>query len=163
MTGKIEGNDSLLNQYTGEVLYTGHKILFQRIKCISVDSEREISFYYINDQLISSLDGIEKLYFISNTFYDSFGNLIEEAKKNPLSTMSIDVDKASYSNVRRFITQGNLPPADAVRVEEMINYFNYSYPQPKNADPFSITTEYTECAWNKNHNLINSKTFKKSF
>ncbi len=68
--------------------------------------------------------------------------------------MSIDVDKASYSNVRRFITQGNLPPADAIRVEEMINYFNYSYPQPKNADPFSITTEYTECAWNKNHNLI---------
>jgi Ca-activated chloride channel family protein len=81
-------------------------------------------------------------------------NEFKEATKNPLSTLSIDVDKASYSNVRRFITQGNLPPADAVRVEEMINYFNYNYPQPKNEDPFSITTEYTECAWNKNHNLI---------
>lgn len=81
-------------------------------------------------------------------------NEFKEAQKNPLSTLSIDVDKASYSNVRRFITQGNLPPADAVRVEEMINYFNYNYPQPKNEDPFSITTEYTECAWNKNHNLI---------
>ncbi|MDX2172993.1 MAG: von Willebrand factor type A domain-containing protein [Bacteroidota bacterium] len=81
-------------------------------------------------------------------------NEFKEATKNPLSTLSIDVDKASYSNVRRFITQGNLPPADAVRVEEMINYFNYNYPQPKNEDPFSITTEYTECAWNKKHNLI---------
>jgi len=81
-------------------------------------------------------------------------NEFKEATKNPLSTMSIDVDKAAYSNVRRFITQGNLPPADAVRVEEMINYFNYNYSQPKNEDPFSITTEYTECAWNKNHNLI---------
>jgi Ca-activated chloride channel family protein len=81
-------------------------------------------------------------------------NGFKEVSKDPLSTMSIDVDKASYSNVRRFITQGSLPPADAVRVEEMINYFSYSYPQPKNNDPFSITTEYTECAWNKKHTLI---------
>ncbi len=81
-------------------------------------------------------------------------NGFKETKKDPLSTMSIDVDRASYSNVRRFITQGSLPPADAVRVEEMINYFSYNYPQPKGNTPFSITTEYTECAWNKKHNLI---------
>ncbi|MEO6303598.1 MAG: von Willebrand factor type A domain-containing protein [Bacteroidia bacterium] len=81
-------------------------------------------------------------------------NGFKEALKDPLSTMSIDVDRASYSNVRRFITQGSLPPADAVRVEEMINYFAYNYPQPKGNDPFSITTEYTECSWNKKHNLI---------
>lgn len=81
-------------------------------------------------------------------------NGFKDAQKDPLSTMSIDVDRASYSNVRRFITQGSLPPADAVRVEEMINYFNYNYPQPKDNTPFSITTEYTECAWNKKHNLI---------
>ncbi|MGZ4156583.1 MAG: YfbK domain-containing protein, partial [Bacteroidia bacterium] len=81
-------------------------------------------------------------------------NEFKEAKRNPLSTFSIDVDRASYSNVRRFITQGSLPPADAVRVEEMINYFSYNYPQPEGDAPFSITTEYTECPWNKKHNLI---------
>jgi Ca-activated chloride channel homolog len=81
-------------------------------------------------------------------------NDFKESKNNPLSTFSIDVDKASYSNVRRFINQNQLPPADAVRVEEMINYFSYNYPQPKGKDPFSITTEYTECPWNKAHNLI---------
>lgn len=87
--------------------------------------------------------------------YDKINdNEFKEAQKNPLSTMSIDVDRASYSNVRRFITQGQMPPADAVRVEEMINYFNYDYPQPKSDVPFSITTEYTECAWNKKHNIV---------
>jgi Ca-activated chloride channel homolog len=81
-------------------------------------------------------------------------NDFKEATKNPLSTMSIDVDRAAYSNVRRFITQGSLPPADAVRIEEMVNYFHYEYPQPKSNEPFSISTEYTECAWNKKHQLI---------
>jgi Ca-activated chloride channel family protein len=81
-------------------------------------------------------------------------NEFKDAKKNPLSTMSIDVDRASYSNVRRYIKEGSLPPADAVRVEEMINYFSYTYPQPKNDAPFSITTEYSECSWNKKHNIL---------
>jgi Ca-activated chloride channel homolog len=81
-------------------------------------------------------------------------NDFKDVGKEPLSTMSIDVDKASYSNTRRFISQGSLPPADAVRVEEFINYFQYEYPQPKNNEPFSINTEYTECAWNKKHQLI---------
>ncbi|MES2590929.1 MAG: von Willebrand factor type A domain-containing protein [Bacteroidota bacterium] len=81
-------------------------------------------------------------------------NDFKETNKNALSTFSIDVDRASYSNVRRFINQGSLPPADAVRVEEMINYFSYDYPQPKGEDPFSITTEYTACPWNKKHQLI---------
>lgn len=81
-------------------------------------------------------------------------NEFKEVNKNPLSTMSIDVDRASYSNMRRFITQGSLPPADAVRVEEMINYFSYQYKQPEGNVPFSITTEYSECAWNKKHNLV---------
>jgi Ca-activated chloride channel family protein len=59
---------------------------------------------------------------------------------NPLSTFSIDVDAASYANVRRFINEGELPPAGAVRIEELINYFNYNYPQPQNDEPFSINT-----------------------
>lgn len=77
-----------------------------------------------------------------------------EANKNPLSTFSIDVDNASYSNVRRFINQGQLPPADAVRIEEMINYFTYDYPQPTAEHPFSVTTELATCPWNKENLLL---------
>lgn len=73
---------------------------------------------------------------------------------NPLSTFSIDVDAASYSNMRRFISNGNLPLVDAVRIEEMINYFSYDYPQPKGEDPFSINTELAECPWNSDNLLL---------
>jgi Ca-activated chloride channel homolog len=73
---------------------------------------------------------------------------------NPLSTFSIDVDAASYSNVRRYLNQGQLPPAGAVRIEEMVNYFHYEYPQPVTDQPFSINTEITEAPWNKEHRLV---------
>jgi len=72
---------------------------------------------------------------------------------SPLSTFSIDVDTASYANVRRFITDGDLPPAGAVRIEELINYFRFDYPQPSAHEPFSITTELTACPWNPRHRL----------
>ena len=75
-------------------------------------------------------------------------------KQNPLSTFSIDVDAASYSNVRRILNAGNMPPAGAVRIEEMINYFKYDYPQPTNKLPFTINTEQSICPWNTNHQLI---------
>jgi Ca-activated chloride channel family protein len=74
--------------------------------------------------------------------------------QQPLSTFSIDVDKASYSNVRRFINNGQLPPIDAVRTEELINYFNYDYPEPKDEHPFSVTAELSTCPWNANHQLL---------
>lgn len=74
--------------------------------------------------------------------------------KTPLSTFSIDIDVASYSNVRRFINNGGLPPKDAVRVEEMINYFDYEYPQPKGKDPVNIVTEISSAPWNTNHKLV---------
>jgi Ca-activated chloride channel homolog len=77
-----------------------------------------------------------------------------KAKDNPLSTFSIDVDAASYSNMRRFITSGQLPPAGAVRIEEMINYFTYQYPQPTNEDPFSVNMEVSSCPWNSKHQLV---------
>lgn len=73
---------------------------------------------------------------------------------NPLSTFGIDVDAASYSNVRRFINQGQLPPPDAVRVEEMINYFDYDYPEPQKDEPFSISTELSTAPWNTQHRLL---------
>lgn len=75
--------------------------------------------------------------------------------QNPLSTFSIDVDTASYSNVRRYIQQqGQLPPADAVRIEELINYFRFDYPQPSGEHPFSISTELSECPWKPEHQLL---------
>ncbi len=73
---------------------------------------------------------------------------------NPLSTFSIDVDAASYSNVRRYLNAGQLPPAGAVRIEEMINYFHYEYPAPTNNEPFSVNTEISDCPWNKDNKLV---------
>lgn len=76
------------------------------------------------------------------------------ASEKPLSTFSIDVDRASYSNVRRFLRDGQLPPADAVRIEEMINYFPYSYPQPADDRPFAVHAELASCPWNESNRLL---------
>jgi Ca-activated chloride channel family protein len=81
-------------------------------------------------------------------------NEFRKALDKPLSTFSIDVDAASYSNMRRFINNGQLPPKDAVRIEEMINYFGYNYVQPTGDDPFSINTEVTTSPWNDKHLLV---------
>jgi Ca-activated chloride channel family protein len=83
-----------------------------------------------------------------------YENEFLEALSNPLSTFSIDVDAASYSNTRRFLNDGYLPPPDAVRIEEFINYFSYEYPQPDDGMPFSITTEVSECPWESKHRLL---------
>jgi Ca-activated chloride channel family protein len=72
----------------------------------------------------------------------------------PLSTFAADVDTASYTNVRRFLTAGELPPVDAVRVEEFVNYFHYQYPNPTGADPVSITTEVGDAPWAPGHKLV---------
>jgi Ca-activated chloride channel homolog len=83
---------------------------------------------------------------VENEFLNAFSN--------PLSTFSIDVDAASYSNARRFIQNGQLPPKDAVRVEEFINYFDYDYPQPEDEHPFSVFTELGACPWNEENYLL---------
>jgi Ca-activated chloride channel homolog len=75
------------------------------------------------------------------------------ATQDPLSTFSIDVDTASYANVRRFLNGGSLPPRDAVRIEELINYFRFEYPSPVSGMPFSVTTELAPCPWNPKHRL----------
>lgn len=91
----------------------------------------------------------------NNEEYDSFvENAFESPKTAPLSTFSIDVDNASYTNVRRFINSGQTVPKDAVRVEEMVNFFKYQYPQPTGPHPFSINTEYSECPWNTLNKLV---------
>lgn len=93
----------------------------------------------------------------ANVNTEGYEHIIEnpylKASDNPLSTFSIDVDAASYSNVRRIINDGQLPPTGAVRIEEMVNYFSYQYPQPQGNDPFSVNTEIAACPWNTKHQL----------
>ena len=81
-------------------------------------------------------------------------NGFRDVRNAPLSTFSIDVDNASWSNVRRFLNSGQLPPIDAVRIEEMINYFTYDYPEPSGTHPFSVTTAVAACPWNDRNILM---------
>ncbi|MCP5538277.1 MAG: VWA domain-containing protein [Akkermansiaceae bacterium] len=87
-----------------------------------------------------------------------YGTLNDNAFKSPwqepLSTFSVDVDTASYTNVRRMIQSGQAVPRDAVRIEEMINYFSYDYPQPEGKHPFSVNVETASCPWNPGHRLV---------
>jgi Ca-activated chloride channel family protein len=83
-----------------------------------------------------------------------YDNPFLTARANPLSTFSIDVDTASYANVRRFLREEHLPPPDAVRLEELVNYFRYAYPAPEGTEPLAVTTEVGPCAWNRDHRLV---------
>lgn len=108
---------------------------------------------------VSFAGGIAYDYDVSENFntesYDVINeNIFKDVINNPLSTFSADVDRAAYSNVRRFLTQNQKPVKDAVRIEELINYFDYDYPQPKNGHPFSITIEADKCPWNTKHQLF---------
>ena len=89
---------------------------------------------------------------------ESYAEIVEnefiQPKDEAISTFSIDVDRAAYSNIRRFIQYNQMPPKDAVRIEELVNYFHYDYEEPKGKDPFAIDTELGECPWNKNHQLL---------
>lgn len=82
-----------------------------------------------------------------------FENPFLDVVQNPLSTFSIDVDTASYANMRRFLTQNTLPPPDAVRIEELVNYFSYDYSPPDGDDPFSAHVEVAGCPWTPAHRL----------
>ncbi|MFA6958922.1 MAG: VWA domain-containing protein [Thermoanaerobaculia bacterium] len=89
---------------------------------------------------------------------EEYGRIVEnrfvDPTREPLSTFGVDVDRASYAMVRRFLESGQLPPHDAVRIEELVNYFDYDYPAPRGGEPFSITTEMASCPWNERHRLL---------
>jgi Ca-activated chloride channel family protein len=87
------------------------------------------------------------------SYADPGENPFQRASADPVSTFSIDVDTASYANMRRFLNDGEAPPVEAIRIEELINYFHYQYPQPKGRQPFSVTTELAQCPWNGGHRL----------
>lgn len=110
---------------------------------VGMNEEGEHFLYPIEDDKDFNTEGYNKI--TDNPFVS--------VHQNPLSTFSIDVDGAAYSNVRRFINEKTLPPAGAVRIEELINYFSYDYAQPKNDHPFAVQTELVNCPWNKNHHL----------
>ncbi len=102
----------------------------------------------------ASYDDMPHVNYNTESYDVIHDNNFKEVIGNPLSTFSVDVDKASYSNIRRFLTQNQKPPVDAVRIEEFINYFDYDYPQPTDGHPFSVTMEATNCPWNDKHQLV---------
>ena len=123
----------------------------------------ESAILMISKEAGTVLDGISTFSYPSREPADDYNtedyDLIKEnrfykADQTPLSTFSIDVDAASYSNMRRFINNGQAPPKDAIRIEEMVNYFNYDYPQPEGNVPFSVTTEVSDCPWAAEHQLL---------
>lgn len=99
-------------------------------------------------------DGVPQEKFNTEEYDKINENPFVATINHPLSTFSVDVDRASYSNIRRYLTGNQMPPKDAARIEEMINYFHYDYPQPKDEHPFSISMEMGKCYWNKEHYLV---------
>lgn len=136
-------------------------ILLEEVVVIGMSpkqSKKDISYSFAT---INASHQANKFYSIdhegSPENYKHFkDNSYKNAKDEPLSTLSIDVDRASYSNIRRFLNQGTMPPKDAVRLEEMINYFNYNYQSPSKNEktPFNLKATYTNCPWNSEHRLL---------
>ncbi|MEV4883107.1 von Willebrand factor type A domain-containing protein [Chitinophaga ginsengisegetis] len=143
-------NDALQGKVAGvstsalsEVVVVGYGVQKRRSVTASVSTIRGTSKNYAPSSVYNTED-----YSPINE------NIFHTATDQPLSTFSIDVDRASYSNVRRFLNQGMMPEADAVRVEEMINYFDYQYKAPEGKDPVAIYTDMAVCPWNTAHQLI---------
>ena len=103
-------------------------------------------------------DGKEQEVAIPEFNTEAYDHVVENdflsALENPKSTFSVDVDTASYSNIRRMIREDRVPPKGAARIEEMVNYFDYSYPEPDSEHPFSVTTELAKCPWKTEHQLV---------
>ena len=92
--------------------------------------------------------------FNTERYEEIVENDFKSAETDPISVFSVDVDNASYSNVRRFLSSNQMPAPGSVRIEEMINYFPYTYPQPSGEEPIAIHTELSRCDWNQDHELL---------
>ncbi|MFI5171653.1 MAG: von Willebrand factor type A domain-containing protein [Chitinophagales bacterium] len=125
-------------------------------KKVKADAAGTVNYAEYNSYqpLVSDYDGAYDPEYNTEEYDVINENKFKKVIGDPLSTFSIDVDNASYSNIRRFINYGQTPPKDAVRIEEMVNYFDYTYTQPKGNDPFSINYEMSECPWNSATRLI---------
>ncbi len=116
-----------------------------------VMADEEISADYFDEGMIGAAEPED---FNTEEYRRIYENSFYSPAEQPLSTFSIDVDTASYSNVRRFLNNGSLPYPDSVRIEELINYFDYDYPQPEGSSPFSLNTELAACPWNEESLLL---------
>lgn len=132
-----------------------------KTKEVNVTSAKLSVYLYLDEVALSQIvafglgDVQELRYEPSAEEYNSYSeNKFVSPLKEALSSFPIDVYAASYSNIRRFVNQGHIPPKDAVRTEELINYFTYDYSQPKGKEPVNISTEIGECPWNKQHRLL---------
>ncbi|HKQ49192.1 MAG TPA: von Willebrand factor type A domain-containing protein [Phycisphaerae bacterium] len=133
---------------------------------IAVDSESTVLLEGSDEQirrteeLLRRIQGDpeERRRYIQESSGETYDGVVDNpflaVLQSPLSTFSIDVDTASYANVRRMLNCNQLPPAAAVRIEEMVNYFSYDYPQPEGDQPFSVTIETVSCPWSAEHRLI---------
>jgi Ca-activated chloride channel homolog len=140
-----------------DVSLEAEKLKLEEVVVVGYGAKRER--YYLNSPQASMVADYDATFYQHPDFNtEGYSTVHENGYKlvmnDPLSTFSIDVDRASYSNVRRFINMGQMPPVDAVRIEEMINYFSYDYPEPEGKHPFSVYTELSTCPWNSNHQLL---------
>ncbi|MBL7826265.1 MAG: VWA domain-containing protein, partial [Saprospiraceae bacterium] len=115
--------------------------------------EEKMIWVYSDGSPAPSPDSIDPEYY-GEQYDPILENPFQKTAQSNISTFSIDVDAASYANIRRFLEDDVLPPANAVRIEEMINYFDYDYPKPAGAHPFEINTEVAPCPWNPEHKLM---------
>jgi Ca-activated chloride channel family protein len=149
INGKTVNCRFLVKAITDSVLIAEPEVMLEEVKMYSIKEERKKV-----SAPSSNVSG--NIYYNPSTeeYNKIHENGFKNVKMDPLSTFSIDVDRASYSNIRRYLNLGQKVPADAVRIEEMINYFDYDYPQPKGDNPYSITAEYSDCPWQANHKLL---------
>lgn len=150
-------------QALDEVVVTGYAGRSER-KSMSAPAIAQMNIMVEDVQEEMDIDFVENdalIYFdhyIPETNRESYAKIEENGFqspwKNPYSTFSIDVDAAAYSNMRRFINNGSLPPKDAVKLEEMINYFDYDYEGPRGKHPFAVSHEVSQAPWNEQHQLV---------
>lgn len=130
----------------GDVRKSKMDISVADVSALEMTTSRSISSLRMESSPYDNLQDEEYSQFSENRF--------RLANEDPLSTFSVDVDAASYSNMRRFINRGSLPNKDAVRIEELINYFSYNYTEPTGNDPVKISTEVGNCPWNSQNRLV---------
>ena len=163
------GKKTTINVVMKEDILTGSEVVVQGHNGVKkgkseIRMQENIGYVLPNSSDVMYVKEVKPTNIIPNdknvifTDDEDYGTIIENPftspKSEPLSTFSIDVDNASYTNVRRFINQGQTVPKDAVRVEEMVNFFKYNYEKPTGNHPFAITTEYGDCPWNEKHKLV---------
>lgn len=137
-----------------EVIVSGYAVGVTRNRESRKDKKAEGFYQSAPAADYNSIQWQQPQYHNSEEYEGLEENTFKVALNDPLSTFSIDVDAASYSNLRRFINNGQQPPAEAIRIEEMVNYFKYDYEQPTGKDPFAIHTEISTAPWNTKHKLV---------